>query len=172
MEVSVKHPSLQRRLAAAMVLGVLLAPAMARATGDVSVRLTAQRVSVVDGKETKSAAEQARPGDVIEYRAEYKNDGSAPVKQLAATLPVPNGMEYLPRTAAPQALHASFDGKTFAPVPLKRRFRLADGREVLRDVPPSEYRYLRWSLGTLGAKQTRAVAARVRVSPLQIAAVR
>jgi uncharacterized repeat protein (TIGR01451 family) len=172
MEVSVMHASLQRRLVAGLVLGVLLAPAIARASGDVSVVLTAQRVSVVDGKESKSPAEQARPGDVIEYRAEYKNGGAAPVKQLAATLPVPNGMEYLPRTAAPQTLHASLDGKTFEPVPLKRRVRLADGREVMRDVPPSEYRFLRWSLGTLGARQTRAVAARVRVSPLQIAAVR
>jgi uncharacterized repeat protein (TIGR01451 family) len=172
MEVSVMHSSLQRRIVAGLVLGVLLAPEIVRASGDVSVVLTAQRVSVVDGKETKSAAEQARPGDVIEYRAEYKNDGAAPVKQLAATLPVPNGMEYLPRTAAPQALRASLDGKTYEPVPLKRRVRLADGREVLRDVPPSEYRFLRWSLGTLGARQTRAVAARVRVSPLQIAAVR
>lgn len=166
------HSTLQRRLVAGLVLGVLLAPAIARASGDVSVVLTAQRVSVVDGKETKSPAEQARPGDVIEYRAEYKNDGAAPVKQLAATLPVPNGMEYLPRTAAPQTLHASLDGTKFEAVPLKRRVRLADGREVLRDVPASEYRFLRWSLGTLGARQTRAVAARVRVSPIQLAAVR
>lgn len=167
-----KHPTLQRALVAAMTLGVLLTPAVVRAAGDVSVVLTARRITVVDGKETKSPAEQARPGDVIEYRAEYRNDSASPVRQLAATLPVPNGMEYLPRTAAPQTLLASLDGTKFEPVPLKRRMRLADGREVTREVPAAEYRYLRWPLGTLGQRQSREVAARVRVSPLQIAAAR
>jgi hypothetical protein len=93
------------------------------------------------------------------------------VKELAATLPVPRGMEFLPRTAAPEPILASLDGKTFEPVPLQRRVRLANGREVTRDVPAAEYRFLRWSLGTLGARETRTVAARVRVSPLEIAAV-
>ncbi len=172
MEVSVIHPHLQRRLFAALALGMLLAPAIARASGDVSVVLTARRIVVVEGKETASPAEQARPGDVIEYRAEYRNQGDAAVQRLSATLPVPNGMEYLPRTAAPHALTASLDGRSFEPVPLRRRVRLADGREVLRDVPPAEYRYLRWSLGTLGAREARSVAARVRVSPLQVAALR
>lgn len=159
----------QRRLAAILAFGVLLAPAMARASGDVSVVLTAQRVTIEEGKEVRSPAEQAHPGDVIEYRAEYRNGGAQAVRQLAATLPVPNGMEYLARTAAPQALMASLDGKTYAAVPLRRKVRLADGREVLRDVPLSEYRFLRWTLGTLDARQSRSVAARVRVSPLQLA---
>jgi len=161
------HRPTQLRLAAAVVLGVLLAPAIVRAAGDVSVVLTAQRVAVVDGKEILGPAEQASPGDVIEYRAEYRNAGDAAVKQLAATLPVPHGMEYLPRTGAPQL--ASLDGKRFDAVPLKRRVRLADGREVVRDVPPSEYRWLRWSIGTLAPRQARTVTARVRVSPLAVA---
>lgn len=168
------HLSLQRRLVAALLLvaTVTLAsvPAIAHASGDVSVVLTAHRITTVDGKETKSPADEARPGDVIEYRAEYRNAGGAPVRQLAATLPVPNGMEYLPRSASPQVMFASLDGRTFEPVPLKRRVRLEDGREVVRDVPPAEYRYLRWSLGSLDVKQSRAVSARVQVSPLQIAA--
>lgn len=166
------HRFLQRRLVAALAFGVLLAPAFAHAAGDVSVALTAQRVTVVDGKETRQSAEQARPGDVIEYRAEYRNTGDAAVKQLAATLPIPNGMAYLPSTAAPQSLQASLDGKTFENVPLKRRVKLPNGREVVREVPTSEYRYLRWALGTLDVGQSRTVAARVQVSPLQIAAVR
>ena len=66
---------------------------------------------------------------------------------------------------------ASLDGRSFAPVPLMRKERTADGREVVREVPPSEYRALRWSIGTLAAKESRAVAARARVSPLQVAAL-
>lgn len=162
--------AIQRRMIIAIAVGVLFAPAFARAAGDVSVVLTAQRVTVVNGKEAMESADQARPGDVIEYRAEYRNTGSGAVKQLDATLPVPHGMEFLPQTAAPGALSASTDGKNFAPVPLKQRVKLADGREVTRDVPPAEYRALRWSLGTLGPSQSRTVAARVRVSPLQVAA--
>lgn len=161
------HRPTQLRLALAIAFGVLVAPAVVRAAGDVSVVLTAQRVAVVDGKEILSPAEQASPGDVIEYRAEYKNAGAAAVKQLAATLPVPNGMEYLPKTGAPEL--ASLDGRKFEPVPLKRRVRLADGREVLRDVPANEYRWLRWTLGTLAPKQSRTVSARVRVAPLSMA---
>ena len=161
----------QRRLAVTVALGVLLAPAIARASGDVSVVLTAHRVTVVDGKEVLGPAEQATPGDVIEYRAQYRNDGAQAVKQLAATLPIPKGTEFLPRTALPQQLFASTDGKSFAPAPLRRRVTLADGRQVMRDVPLSEYRALRWSLGTLPARQTRTVAARVRVSPLEMAAL-
>ncbi len=161
------HRLTQLRLAAAIALGVLFAPAIVRAAGDVSVVLTAQRVAVVNGRETRSPADQASPGDVIEYRAEYRNAGANAVKQLAATLPVPHGMEYVAGTGAPQL--ASLDGKTFAPVPLQRRVKLADGREVLRDVPANEYRALRWSLGTLAPSQTRAVTARVRVNPIAMA---
>lgn len=157
----------QMRLVLAIVLGVLATPAIVRAAGDVSVVLTAQRVAVVDGKEILGPAEQASPGDVIEYRAEYRNAGASAVKQLAATLPVPNGMEYLPKTGAPQL--ASLDGKNFSSVPLKRRVRLADGTEVLRDVPASEYRWLRWTLGTLAPKSSRTVTARVRVAPISMA---
>jgi len=162
--------SILRRWAATVALGALVIPAIALAAGDVSVVLTADRIVTVNGKETRNTADQARPGDVIEYRAIYTNTGAGAVKQLAATLPVPNGMEYLPRTAAPTRLEASLDGRTFAPVPLKRRVRLQDGREVEREVPTSEYRYLRWALGTLDVEQARTVAARMRVNPLQLAA--
>ena len=50
-------------------------------------------------------------------------------------------------------------------------YRTPDGREVLVEVPPSEYRALRWAIGTLGAKQSRTVAARARVAPLAVAAL-
>lgn len=158
----------QLRLVAAVALGVLFAPAVVRASGDVSVVLTARRIAVVDGKETFTSADQASPGDVIEYRAAYTNGGTAPVRQLAATIPVPKGMQYVARTGAPQM--ASLDGKAFEAIPLKRRVRLADGREVVREVPATEYRWLRWSLGTLAPRQSQTVTVRVQVTPLQIAA--
>lgn len=157
---------LKRALAFAITAVALCAPAFAFADGDVRVSLTSQRVTLVDGKEVLVSADKARPGDVIEYRAVYQNDGRTAVRELDATLPVPNGLEYLPKTAAPAVVLASTDGRAFAPVPLVRKTRAADGREVVREVPLSEYRALRWSIGTLAAKESRTVRARMRVAPL------
>lgn len=165
------HQHLKRALAFAITAAALCAPAFAFANGDVRVSLTSQRVTIVDGKEVLVSAEKARPGDVIEYRAVYQNDGRTAVRELDATLPVPNGLEYLPKTAAPAVVLASTDGRTFAPVPLVRKARAADGREVVREVPLSEYRALRWSIGTLAAKESRTVRARMRVAPLASVAV-
>ena len=164
--------SLKRNLAFALALVAVSAPALAFADSDVHVALTAQRVTVSGGKEVFATADKARPGDVIEYRAVYRNDGKSSVRDLFATLPVPAGLEYLPKTAAPAVVLASTDGVSFAPVPLLRKERSADGREVVREVPLSEYRALRWPVGTLAAKDSRTVRARMRVAPLaSVAAV-
>jgi len=163
------HASFRRSLAIALTAMALLAPVVALADGSVHVALTAQRVTEVNGHEVLLSAEKARPGEVLEYRAVYRNDTGTAVRQLMATLPIPNGLEYLPRTAAPAQVLASLDGQSFAPVPLVRTQRMADGHEVVREVPPSEYRFLRWSIGALGVKQSRTVAARVRVAPLALA---
>lgn len=166
------HQFLKRTIAIAIVAVAAFAPALAFADGDVRVALSSQRVTLVDGKEVLVSAAKARPGDVIEYRAVYKNDGRSAVRELDATLPVPNGLEYLPKTAAPAVVLASTDGSSFAPVPLLRKERTADGREVVREVPLSEYRALRWPVGTLAAKESRTVRARMRVAPLaSVAAV-
>lgn len=164
------HGSLKRSLAFALAAAAFFAPALAFAAGSVHVALTAQRVTVVNDRESLVPAEKARPGEVLQYRAIYRNDGTTAVRQVMATLPIPAGLEYLPRTAAPAVVQASLDGKSFANVPLMRRERTADGREVMLEVPASEYRFLRWSLGSLAPKETRAVVARARIAPLQVAA--
>jgi uncharacterized repeat protein (TIGR01451 family) len=162
---------LRRSLVLTLVTVASFAPALAFASGPVNVALTAQRVTVNNGRESFGPADAARPGEVLQYRAVYRNDGAKPVNSLMATLPIPAGLEYLPRTAAPAVVLASLDGTTYAPVPLVRRVRNADGREVVQQVPPAEYRFLRWSIGTLSPKESRAVVARARVAPLQVAAL-
>jgi uncharacterized repeat protein (TIGR01451 family) len=165
------YVSLRRTLAIAFAAVAILAPALAFADGDVHVALTAQRVTVTDGHDAYLPADKARPGDVIEYRAVYRNDGRGTVRDMFATLPVPNGLEYLPKTAAPAVVLASTDGQSFSAVPLVRRERTADGREVVREVALSEYRALRWPIGTLAARESRTVRARMRVAPLASVAV-
>ena len=161
------HVSMPRRLALALFAAGLLTHGVALAEGDVSVVLNAYRVTTSQGKEAFVPAEQAKPGEIIEYRATYKNTSKQAVKDLMATLPVPQGLEYLPKTASPAKLLASIDGKNYEAVPLMKKVKGADGKMVIREVPLSEYRYLRWPMGTLAASAESVVKARMRVSPIE-----
>ncbi|MFI5371391.1 MAG: hypothetical protein ACHQ52_07505 [Candidatus Eisenbacteria bacterium] len=159
-----RHPSLRTFLVAC--LATLALPLAAHAGDDIQVNLTAHRITTgAAGKEILASADHAKPGDVIEYRAVYANQGHGGVRQMVATLPIPAGMQYVPGTAVPGSALASLDGQHFDVIPLKRRVRLADGSEALREVPVDEYRYLRWGLGDIAAGQSETVRARVRVNP-------
>lgn len=162
------HRSMKRSIAIAIVALATIGPFAAFAEDDLQVTLDMHLV-VRDarGKETLKAADAARPGEVIEYRAVYHNVTDGELRQVTATLPIPQGMEYLPRTARPARAQASLDGRTFEVVPLMRRVRMPDGNEALREIPTSEYRYLRWTLGALAARGQESVRARVRLSPPQ-----
>src|SRR5215469_2429461 len=130
---------------------------------EVKVVLTASKVVVVNGKEQKESSDKAKPGEVIEYIAEYRNTGKAPVTNVVATLPVPSGMEFVPEAAQPQQIMASTDEKTYAPVPLKRKVTGADGKPVEQVVPYPEYRSLRWNLGEIQGGGSKSVKARMKV---------
>lgn len=130
---------------------------------EVKVVLTANKIVLVNGKEQKESSDKAKPGDVIEYVAEYRNGGKAQVTNVVATLPVPSGMEFVPETAQPPQVMATTDEKTYAPVPLKRTVTGADGKTVEQLVPFSEYRSLRWNLGTIPGGESKSVKARMKV---------
>ena len=131
--------------------------------GGVEVNLTQSKVVAgPNGTERLVAADRAAPGELIEYRATYTNRGTTPVRDLAATLPVPVGMVYVPGTLVPTVAFAS-TGKEFAAIPLKRKMRLADGREVETDVPFPDYRSLQWRHIELAPGQSMAVTARMRM---------
>lgn len=165
------HRDVRSLLVLALAGAVSFTAPPARAAGSVSVKLTAQRVTRVQGRDVLASAESARPGETLEYRAVYVNTGAADARGLTATLPIPAGTSYLPGSANPARVEASLDGRTFAVVPLVRRERTADGRTVVREVPVSEYRALRWPLGTLSSHKERAVTARVRIQPTAVAAL-
>ena len=164
------HASMRRTLAGALVVLALPVPFAALAQSPLKVSLTAQRVAVdARGGETFQPATQARPGETVEYRAAYRNPGTASVREVQATLPIPEGTEYVARTARPAPALASLDGRTFESLPLTRRVRLANGHEEVREIPAVEYRFLRWTLGSIEAGRSETVSARVRVSPLAVA---
>lgn len=141
-----------------------LAPAHADETSSpLTAELSAVRVIMTQGEERFVPAETVRPGDTIEYRLVYTNNGADAMRDLTATLPIPQGMTYRAKTASPSAVHASLDGTNFAPIPLQRSITGPDGNTLVVDVPVEEYRYLRWRIADLPAKQEARFTARVRV---------
>ena len=127
-----------------------------------SVALLHQKVTQSDGKEILVDATLAKPGEVIEYRAKYQNHTAKTLRRVEATLPIPPGTTVMPATAQPSGAWASVDGANFQIIPLKRKVKLSDGREIEQLVPFSEYRFLRWKVGALDAGQSAVYAVRVK----------
>ena len=125
------------------------------------MELTQSRViQGADGKEQLVDAASVKPGDLLEYRAVYSNRKNFPVDGLVVDLPIPEGLEYQPKTARPAALRAQAatkDGQ-FRAEPLTQQ--IAGKTEP---VPYSDYRSLRWNLGKLPAGGEAVVSARARV---------
>ena len=168
------QPTAGRRFLSALFAVALLAAAYPGATpafaqsapkNPVAILLTAQKVTKdAEGKEQLKPADRALPGEVVQYDALYKNTSSAGVKNLAPTLPIPTGLEFLPETVSPMPAFASVDGRTFAPFPLVRKVAKPDGTIEEQAVPASEYRALRWATGDLEAGKSVVVSARARLA--------
>ena len=160
------------RAAGALSIFFLLG-ATAAAAGEVAVVLSAARVVFGEhGAEQLVTTEAVRPGDVVEYRATYTNQGKDAVHGLTATLPIPVDTNYLGLTATPAGVEASTDGVRFAPIPLMRKVTGKDGRERWEPVPAAEYRALRWQIPELKANANQSIAARVVVPSARVAAQR
>jgi len=152
------------RYLAAVCLGVFAVTASAQQQRNpIESRLEARKViTAADGKESFAAADAARPGDMIEYAATYRNSGTAAVRNLEATLPIPADTEFIAGSAKPAGARASLDARAFADIPLVRKV-VKDGKAFDEPVPAREYRALRWYPGELAANQAITFTARVRV---------
>lgn len=131
--------------------------------GAVQVRLTQARVVVEEGKEKLVEVEAVKPGDVIEYRAVYTNTSKQSVRELMASLPVPQGLEYVAKSAKasaglPAVQVAARDGK-YGAEPLM----VTEGEKKV-PVPLAQYRALRWHVGAMAAGRSVTVSARARVA--------
>mgnify|MGYP002478844580 CR=1 FL=1 len=124
----------------------------------VQIKLEQFKVLVENGKETLAPIQSVKPGEVIEYRATYKNVSTNAVKNLVATIPVPKNTEYQAKTASPLATaEASIDNVTFGAIPLM-------DAEKKQPIPTKQYRALRWKLQELGADKSIVVSARMKVN--------
>ncbi len=157
--------SLSLLILALMLPGIALAADDAR-RNDIDVKLVQNKVTRQDGADRLVAIDQIAPGDVIQYEATYSNTTQRAVHGLKADLPIPLNTQYVMESAQPRNVLASTDGATYAPSPLKRKIRNANGVVEEREVPVSEYRHLRWELGELPGGKSVTVVARVRVDAL------
>lgn len=134
------------------------------APAPVSSRLSAWKVQQKDGAEQLVEAGRVAPGDVIEYRVEYRNAGSKTVRDLTATLPIPVAMSYVEKSNRPARALGSTNGRAYGPLPLRRRIKGADGSVNVVSVPSSQYRFLRWNVPVLNPGQSISFVARARVN--------
>ncbi len=118
------------------------------------------------GKESLGPGDVAKPGETLEYRTTYSNLTKEIVHNVEAKLPIPEGMEYLPGTAKPAEVKASLDGVKYESVPLMRKVKLPNGKEVEREVPYREYRSLLWRIGDIASEKAAVARARVRLIPI------
>jgi hypothetical protein len=149
-----------------LAAGWSLATAAGVPPAPITSELRVQRVQTLDGLATAKPASLSSPGDVLEYDLSYANHSAAAVAGLIARLPIPTGMTLADLTQLSPDAEASTDGTRFAPLPLTRVVKRADGSEQRVPVPLEEYRSLRWNLGTLPAGGVKQVHARVRVNPV------
>jgi uncharacterized repeat protein (TIGR01451 family) len=152
------------RNALALVVLVSFAPVFAQQSGPVESKLEARKVVMKDGKESFESGAAAKPGDTIEYVATYTNKGRTPVSKFEATLPIPANTELVANSLKPADAKASTGGTQYDTVPLKRKIKQPDGKEIEQTVPLSEYRSLRWAQNELAAGASASFVARVKVA--------
>ena len=149
-------------LLAAMVAGGAHAQP-AKAADPIEVRLESRLVTkAADGKDAFASADRARPGDVVEYVATYRNTSRQAVSNLQATVPIPGDMEFIAGSAQPASANASTDGRAYAPLPLRRKVE-RNGVQAEELVPAGDYRYLRWTVPSLAPDATVRFTARARI---------
>src|SRR5207248_9467345 len=130
------------------ILSAICAHGFAQEKEAVAVKLSSTKIVIGEGKEKLVSADQAKPGDVLEYDALYTNQSTRSVTNLLATIPIPEGLEFAD-SIQPSHAQASLDGKTFDNLPLTRKVTSPDGKVTSEQVPFREYRAVRWSISTL-----------------------
>jgi uncharacterized repeat protein (TIGR01451 family) len=163
-EALMKHTWIKYLAAVAAVILIAI-PALAADKGSITVELTSRKVvSATNGNDKLERADKAKPGDVIEYTAVYRNKGKGNATNVKGIIPVPKGTVFIPGSAKPSQINASLDDKEYTPLPLKRKMTLPSGKVELRDVPYEQYRYIRWDLKTLSPGKSATVSVRVKIS--------
>ncbi|HWZ48851.1 MAG TPA: hypothetical protein VNX00_11620 [Herbaspirillum sp.] len=125
-----------------------------------TVVLTVKKIIIKDDKEQRVDASDAAPGDVLEYRAEYKNVGATALNKAAITLPMPMHTTFIEGSAQPAGVTASN----------RSAITVFMSPALLPQTPDDSIGALRWNVIKLMPGQTAAVSARVRIDEMTLAA--
>lgn len=143
--------------------------------------LAVQKIYRKNGKEHREEAGVAAPGDLLEYRAEYRNTGKTALENVVLTLPLPDRSSFVSGSAQPAAVMASTSDKrtifrtlatidaalqTDAPaIPSVSAMALMPLAPALSATAPKEIKIavLQWSIEKMSPNQVVTVSARVRV---------
>ena len=128
--------------------------------GPLSIALTVKKIVLQHGKERLVDAKNAVPGDVLEYRAEYKNTGATALSEVLVTLPLPDQTTFIMGSAYPDGVAVSKKSArdVFAPLPQKI---VSENNTVASS--PDAYAALRWAIEKLASGQVSVFGMRVRV---------
>lgn len=127
---------------------------------DLETKLTSARVTGTGDTEKFIDAATAAPGDTIRYVATYTNTTKRALREVAATLPIPQNLELVLSSVKPVATDGSTDGKTFVPLSRLLKPKSEGGMGIL----PSAVRALRWAPRDLPAGESFSVEARAKIS--------
>lgn len=97
-----------------------------------------------EGKEVFLSAEEAAPGDIIEYRLAYENVSKDPLTGLSISVPIPAATGYVGGSAKASdssIFEASLDnGENWSTEPV---YKMVNGKKVIAS--PNEYTLVRWT---------------------------
>ena len=130
----------------AFVLGIAgIAYAKGPVTGEIQAYIVTKDS---DGSELVLPAEETVPGQVMEFRIVFTNNGDSNVSGIKVVDPIPNNTRFIgdSHSADVQALfEVSIDGgESFEPEPVKRLETQADGSQKEVIIPPEQYTHVRW----------------------------
>jgi hypothetical protein len=124
---------------------------------DLAVSLEAFKVTRGPaGAEVLTLAEQAAPGEMIEYRVVCKNPTSSAMGDVMAEVPVPDGLIWLASSDQPKATEARLADGRLVPMPALGDDGLPLSAELIRA--------LRWKIERISAGESVVVSLRASVT--------
>lgn len=142
-------------IAVAVVVTLLLAPALLRAQQKSTIELTSLAEVEVAEKNARgekrvirkeAALAKVVPGEVVIFTTTYRNTGKQPATGVSITNPVPGHMVYIDKSAEGKGARIDYSidsGRTYGgPAALT----VTDGQGRVRPAVASDYTVIRWVL--------------------------
>ena len=126
---------------------------------DIQANTQIHKVVVVDGKESYIVTPVMGLDDVIQYTMHYHNSTEKPLSNIQVTFKIPKDMRYVGSSIDPQPTHAMTAGN-----PQWQKYPVLEfvsGRP--KEVAPSSYDALAWTIARIEPKQTVRVVVRTKL---------